>query len=367
MTIFRKHPKTGEFFRPHQFQDGLYRVADPALGKQKHHAENQIAITEEQILEYVRRGFLLRMKGEDTGQVNLIRPDEILSGGGGSLRVERRVVPKTSLPSSPARANSGTKPIIPPSVARVSERGLLPVHGRIACGDCFPDGHAVWGESEFERGGWRLANNPMAWGSQEPEILVLGFSKGPNQNASILTSRHEDVAFARGRKALGKILDTLGLMPSGRTMDDLIADPSSPMAFGSLIRCSVAKADGKGGWLQSGGDILASCLADRSFGNVIANCIRRHLAALPSSLKIVVMLGNSARYIEGCRRAIGDIRTGLRPINDVAYGDDQVAFVHTIHFAAQGTLVPDWCDGAYGSQAEKRKLAQAAIQLVHRQ
>lgn len=213
----------------------------------------------------------------------------------------------------------------------------------------------------MERDGWRLSNNPMAWGGQRPEILVLGFSKGATQDAAILTKRHEDIAFARGRKALGRILNTLDLLPVGRSVDDLIAAPDGPMAFGSLIRCSVAKSDGKGGWFQSGGDILGSCLADRSFGDIITNCIRRHLGDLPDSLKLVVMLGNGAGYIDGCRRAIVSVRSGIRSVNDVAYGDDQVMFVHTIHFAAQGRLVPEWCEATEGTQAQKRKLAQQAI------
>jgi len=78
MTSFvRTHPKTGEPFVPHLFRDGLYRVADPAFGSQKHHARNQIAITGPEIAGYLRRGFHLRMRGEQSGQVNLIRPDEI--------------------------------------------------------------------------------------------------------------------------------------------------------------------------------------------------------------------------------------------------------------------------------------------------
>jgi hypothetical protein len=55
----------------------MYRVADPTLGRTKHHASNQIAITAEEIGDYLRKGFLLRMRGEVGGQVNLIAASEI--------------------------------------------------------------------------------------------------------------------------------------------------------------------------------------------------------------------------------------------------------------------------------------------------
>jgi hypothetical protein len=55
----------------------MYRVADPALGRTKHHAANQIAITVEEIASYLQKGFLLRMRGEISGQANLIAASEI--------------------------------------------------------------------------------------------------------------------------------------------------------------------------------------------------------------------------------------------------------------------------------------------------
>lgn len=67
----------GERFWPHLFADGLFRVADPALGRVKHHAANQISITFDEIADYLRRGFLLRMRGEHNKQVNLIAASEI--------------------------------------------------------------------------------------------------------------------------------------------------------------------------------------------------------------------------------------------------------------------------------------------------
>jgi hypothetical protein len=79
---FERIAVDGERYVPHRFRDGLYRVADPALGRTKHHAANQIAIEADEIDGYLKRGFLLRMRGETSGQVNLIAATEIKSKAG---------------------------------------------------------------------------------------------------------------------------------------------------------------------------------------------------------------------------------------------------------------------------------------------
>ena len=76
--FIRRHPETGELFHPCRYRDGLFRVADPSHGNEKHHRKNQISITEEEIADYVGRGFHLRMRGEISGQRNMIRPEEIV-------------------------------------------------------------------------------------------------------------------------------------------------------------------------------------------------------------------------------------------------------------------------------------------------
>ncbi len=74
---FVRVTENGERYVPHRFRDGMFRVADPALGRTKHHAGNQLAIKADEIADYLRKGFLLRMRGEISGQVNLIAASEI--------------------------------------------------------------------------------------------------------------------------------------------------------------------------------------------------------------------------------------------------------------------------------------------------
>lgn len=368
MKILRLHPRTRERFVPHRNRDGQFLVADPALGKVKHHAIHQIPLaTEEDLVAYIRRGYLCRMRGEDTGQVNLIAPSEIVIDDPGSAVPDGKLAEAT-LPDRARTASSTT--MSPTGDHLPPTAGLLPPHGRTSCVACFPGGIAQWGASVAEISGWRLTNNPMAWGGQNPRILVLGFSKGGTQNDGILSRPHDEVAFRGGRHAVASILETLGLMPRNRSIDEVIADRNGDMAFGSLVRCSVSKFDGRTNrWVMSGADIMASCLSEGGVGHVISNCTREYLAHLPPRLKLVVLFGNNVDYVDGCFRAIAGVRPGLRKLNAVAYTDGTVVFVHVVHFKAQGGIVPNWCHGKQGqaSHAErdqplKRVLALQAIQ-----
>jgi hypothetical protein len=74
---FERIAADGERYVAHVFKNGLYCMADPALGRTKHHKENQLAVTLEEIGQYLSRGYLLRMRGESSKQVNLISPAEI--------------------------------------------------------------------------------------------------------------------------------------------------------------------------------------------------------------------------------------------------------------------------------------------------
>lgn len=74
---FERIAPNGERYVAHRFKDGRYRMANPALGRKKHHADHQLAVTLEEISEYLRRGYLLRMRGDQSKQVNLIAAAEI--------------------------------------------------------------------------------------------------------------------------------------------------------------------------------------------------------------------------------------------------------------------------------------------------
>lgn len=118
------------------------------------------------------------------------------------------------------------------------------------CTRCFGDGAGV----EFDKtrrtdeyGKWRITANPLAWGSETPEIIVLGFSKGPTQDGALATTPHEQIAYKGSRPAVGKILSNVGVFARpadggyAKVVDKLIADRQGAIHFGSLVRCTVER------------------------------------------------------------------------------------------------------------------------------
>ena len=84
------------------------------------------------------------------------------------------------------------------------------------------------------------------------------------------------------------------------------------------------------------------------FGREVAgNCASRFLGDLPLETKLVVLfgLGTKNNYVTEARKVIqrGRPSKTWRTINEVAYTDGLVTFVHVEHFASQGSLIPDWC------------------------
>ncbi|WP_130429955.1 hypothetical protein [Rivibacter subsaxonicus] len=188
-------------------------------------------------------------------------------------------------------------------------------------------------------------------------MLVLGFSKGVNQSKAGLA--FDGIAFNGMRKQLAAILQSLRLL--ARPIDDCIRVGEQRLGFGSLIRCSVAQWDPqKEKYSKSGNAILQKFAKGDLTAQVAKNCVERFLRDLPDRTKLVVLLGNEARYIEFCREQVGRARGEARAVNAVSYDSMGVRFVHVIHAKAQGALVPDWLAGR-NSQQEKRRLAVEAV------
>lgn len=78
-SIKRIHPKTGEIFYPHWYEkDECFIMADPKNGSVKHHKKNAIRVNSlDEIMNLLKCGFSLRMRGGESNAVNLISPDSI--------------------------------------------------------------------------------------------------------------------------------------------------------------------------------------------------------------------------------------------------------------------------------------------------
>jgi len=249
----------------------------------------------------------------------------------------------------------------------------LPSHGQIACSLCHRKPF-VFDETRTEREekDWRITANPLAWGNRRPEVLVLGFSKGPSQAGEIRRLAHNDIPYRKGRMQVGKILAHIGLLPAAKPVElkkmveRAIADRNGRFGWGSLIRCTVERFDSKKGeWVGSGG--MIDQFMGTTFGQEISTtCATRFLRDLPPETKLIVMfgLGAGGNYVDTARKAIKTARPGdWRTINDVAYTDGKVTIVHVEHFASQGANIPNWLGQNGHPRARLGILARAAVAI----
>lgn len=229
---------------------------------------------------------------------------------------------------------------------------LLPFHGKIACDLCHHR-PVVFDETRTpsSSGDWRITANPLAWGNQSPEVLVLGFSKGPSQAGALNVLPHNDIPYRKGRMQVGRILAHVGLLPPAapeelkRMVERAIADKAGRFGWGSLVRCTVERYDSKGkAWVGSGG-MIDQFMATPFGQDISKTCATRFLGHLPARTKLVVMFGLGAglSYVGTARRAIQSGRPGnWRTFNEVAYTDGKITVVHVEHFASQGANIPNW-------------------------
>lgn len=250
----------------------------------------------------------------------------------------------------------------------------LPAHGRVDCSLCHGDQSIAFDRTKRTApdGSWRITANPLSWGNTMPEIVVLGFSKGPTQAGALSATSHDQIAYKGGRLAVGKILAHIGLIPQQDTeglrsaVNRLLADAAGRFHFGSLVRCTVERFDrATGEWKGSGGGMLDKFVAT-DFGREIAGrCATRFLGDLPSTVRLIVMfgLGNGGNYVREARKLFEQVRPGSwRTLNEVAYRDGKVTVVHVEHFASQGALLPNWLGENQHERSRLGLLAREAVQ-----
>jgi len=229
---------------------------------------------------------------------------------------------------------------------------MLPKHGKINCQECFEKNELIC-QPHFK---WRLRNDPGAWGSSEPETLVLGFSKGSTQADIYSTGKFEDVAFGgQARNRLDRILKSVNLLPNNSHVSDLIESPSKKlMAFGSLVRCSLSRQDdSSGNWLTSGNLILKSF---NEVPDILSRCSKKYVANLPEKTKTIVLLGVTEAYIKQCHQLLKTLYPDLQWVNQVAYRSEDRLFVHLTHPSPGNGTYQAWIDGA-----PKQQLAIEAL------
>jgi hypothetical protein len=234
----------------------------------------------------------------------------------------------------------------------------FPAHGPIACRRCFTDV-----APQKDLGPWRVINDPGAWGSAEPEILVLGFSKGFTQAALARSGRFEDIPFAKMRPRLTEVLRAVGVLGSAEAVDARMVASERRLAFGSLVRCSLSRINEKTGKHECTGPIMTRAFTEAEAAPIVRRCAETHLQHLPPSVGLVLMLGTGDAYISRCRDVIRRLHgSRFAPINAVAYRTGSTVWAHVSHPSGLNGYHPAWMRGdPTEKQGLKRQLAMQAV------
>lgn len=223
-------------------------------------------------------------------------------------------------------------------------------HGPGNCRKCFTDS-----ESTLALGDWRLVNNPGYYGSSDPEILVLGFSKGANQNRVAAKGNFDEIAFAKARHRLTAVLDALKVMPADRGIDDLMTAREKKFGIASLVRCSFCKM--KGGTCKTSGDVIPSAFTNVSTLEIIQRCTSTFLGNLSTSVRLVILLGTQEAYINKTKLAFMEIYPDFRSLNPVAFRGGGALWIYAAHPSPGNGHFESWISSGKDNPSGRKRIA----------
>lgn len=230
------------------------------------------------------------------------------------------------------------------------------VHGPGQCRDCFS------GNDRLKiMGDWQLHNNPGYYGSQNPNTIILGFSKGANQNKAAAAGDFDKIAFAGARHRLKRVLEILELMPKDRSIDHLMTAIETDFGVASLVRCSFCKM--KNGSCKTSGDVVPSAFTNAKTLQIIDRCATKHLGSLPSATRKVILLGNGDAYVAKTSQVLKRLHKDFSQVNEMACQASGVLWVYAAHPSPGNGHFESWATGtADSAQGRKRQLAIEALQ-----
>jgi len=234
------------------------------------------------------------------------------------------------------------------------------IHGRLLCRECFRGS-----EDTLLLGDWRLQNNPAYYGSSSPKILILGFSKGANQNKAAEGGNFDKIAFANARHRLQEILEILDIMPKDRGIDTLMTAHEKTFGIASLVRCSFAKM--VGGTYKTSGYVIPSAFTNSETVKIIATCSTKYLGILPKSIRLIILLGTSETYIKKTQTLIAQLYSDFTPENQVSFKAGGALWVYATHPSPGNGYFNAWIrNGRDDKSGLKRILTQQAISEYYR-
>ncbi len=244
----------------------------------------------------------------------------------------------------------------------------LPAHGRLACRKCWV-GHEGVNEYLSANTKFKLVNDPAAWGCRDPQILVLGMTKGNTQSLAMKDDPFDEIPYKTFRERLTVVLQLVGLARHVEDVSELINKTEGTFAWGSVIRCSLTGYDKKNNRYSGESGKVLPAFSDAEMSAVVSNCFSTYLGHLPTRLKLVVLLGNSDDYMRRMRKLVSTFyRTDFRenPADEgVSYEGGGQLWVHVAHPSRGNGYYNNFLSDAPDvAQGKKRELARRAIERL---
>jgi len=166
------------------------------------------------------------------------------------------------------------------------------------------------------------------------------------------------------RSRLTELLQSIGLLSANEAVDEKMRRDEQVFGFGSLVRCSLARRNDSGR-LECTGAVVPKAFVEE-IAKVTRACAETFLMHIPSSVRLVLMLGTTDGYIENCKKLIRSIHPATwKEINAVSYRAGGAVFVHVSHPSGLNGHHSKWMAGDVTTPSGmKRKFAEEAVQVA---
>jgi hypothetical protein len=209
-----------------------------------------------------------------------------------------------------------------------------------------------------------LYNNPGYAGSSNPSTLILGFSKGANQNQIAKQGNYDQVPFAGMRDRLQQVLATLDLMPTDRDIDQMLTANEREFGAASLVRCSLCRK--KGDNCITSGTLVTDGFNIPEIKAIIEQCATTFLSKPPESLRRVILLGTNRIYIKETMGLFQHLYPDFSCINEVAFQARGVLWIYVAHPSKANGRFKAWIDAEPGSLTGQKCLLAREAFAAHR-
>lgn len=232
-------------------------------------------------------------------------------------------------------------------------------HGPVDCVRCWKNLEST----VQEEGAFRIVHDPGHWGACNPELLVLGMSKGNTQSTAYQTDTFDNVAFKGMRHRMLKGFQAVGLLAGedASSFEKRFSSPEEDIAFASVVRCSLTGWDRKKErHTADSPNVLPAFKPTVSGHRFVKACVDQHLVSLPSRTKRVILLGNTDGYVKAIAGALSRQRSPVHWVNPMAYVSNEVLFVHLAHPSPGNGHFGAYLRGE-GKPGQKRDWARMAL------